>query len=91
MGWRGFLAISNRPREEMIFPNLQSRAVLTRGNYQLSIINYQLMKTYLGLLYVYLIRLRNAISIINLQILTMFLCIDIIWFFSIFIESKKYT
>ncbi|OZH54136.1 hypothetical protein AFK68_12830 [Hydrocoleum sp. CS-953] len=27
----------------MIFPNLQSRAVLTRGNYQLSIINYQLM------------------------------------------------
>ncbi|OZH51326.1 hypothetical protein AFK68_31750 [Hydrocoleum sp. CS-953] len=27
----------------MIFPNLQSRTVLTRGNYQLSIINYQLM------------------------------------------------
>ncbi|MGK7922982.1 MAG: hypothetical protein AB4080_23580 [Trichodesmium sp.] len=43
MGWRGLLAISNRPREEMIFPDIQSRTVLTRGNYQLSIINYQLM------------------------------------------------
>ncbi|NEP43517.1 MAG: hypothetical protein F6K25_08330 [Okeania sp. SIO2G4] len=43
----GFLTISNRPRKEIIFPYIQSRAVLTRGNYQLSIINYQLMKPFL--------------------------------------------
>ncbi|NEP88625.1 MAG: hypothetical protein F6K18_18290 [Okeania sp. SIO2C2] len=33
----GLLAISNRPREEIIFPYIQSRTVLTRGNYPLSI------------------------------------------------------
>ncbi|OZH51934.1 hypothetical protein AFK68_27665 [Hydrocoleum sp. CS-953] len=30
----------------MIFPDIQSRTVLTRDNYQLSIINYQLMKVF---------------------------------------------
>ncbi|NEO53790.1 MAG: hypothetical protein F6K54_12295 [Okeania sp. SIO3B5] len=45
VGWRGLGAISNQPREEIISPYIQSRAVLTRGNYQLSIINYQLMNS----------------------------------------------
>ncbi|NEN90274.1 MAG: hypothetical protein F6K48_15690 [Okeania sp. SIO3H1] len=32
-------------KKEIIFPDIQSRTVLTRGNYQLSIINYQLMNS----------------------------------------------
>ena len=37
-------AISNRPREINLFLIPQSSPLLGRGNYQLSIINYQLMK-----------------------------------------------
>ncbi|WP_293086558.1 hypothetical protein, partial [Okeania sp. SIO3B5] len=41
-GWMGFLTISNQPREEIISPDIQSRAVLIKGNYPLSIIHYPL-------------------------------------------------
>ncbi|NEO57069.1 MAG: DUF4896 domain-containing protein [Okeania sp. SIO3B5] len=43
MGWRGLLAISNRPREK-IFSFYSILFLLGRGNYQLSIINYPLLK-----------------------------------------------
>ncbi len=58
MGWHGLLPISNRPREEIIFPYTYSLTVLTRGNYQLSIIHYPL-----SIIHYALMKLPNQIFI----------------------------